>query len=204
MKTAQEKLKSTDGGAERGVLYIALVHHPVLNRRGEIIASAITNLDLHDLARTARTYEVPTCFVVTPLEDQQALAHRLVDHWRVRIGKELAPDREEALRRLCVVESIAAAKKEIEAEWGVPPLVWATTAREMESPLTHRQARARLAEASRPCLLLFGTGWGLAPSVLAEVDGVLAAIGGFNGYNHLSVRCAAAILMDRLLARECC
>jgi len=55
-------------------LYVALVHYPVLNRKGEIIASALTNLDLHDLARTARTYNIPSCYIVTPLKDQQALA----------------------------------------------------------------------------------------------------------------------------------
>ena len=48
-------------------LFLALIHYPVLNRMGDIIASAITNLDLHDLARSCRTYGVPACYIVTPL-----------------------------------------------------------------------------------------------------------------------------------------
>ena len=52
-------------------------------------------------------------------------------------------------------------------------------------------------------LLLFGTGHGLASSVVELADLVLAPVvgpadddGGF--YNHLSVRSAAAIILDRL------
>lgn len=181
---------------------MALVHHPVLNRKGETIASAVTNLDLHDLARAARTYEIPACFIVTPLKDQQTLVNQLLSHWCKGIGKELHPDREEALKRLQVVESIEAAKSQILADYGQLPTIWATTAREFAGALKHHQAYERLAEAaagSPPFLLLLGTGWGLAPSVLDEADAVLESIRGINGYNHLSVRCAAAILMDRLL-----
>ena len=42
-----------------------------------MIASAVTNLDLHDIARAARTYAVDGVYVVTPLEDQRALVERL-------------------------------------------------------------------------------------------------------------------------------
>ena len=183
-------------------LYVALVHHPVLNRKGEIIASAVTNLDLHDLARAARTYEIPACFVVTPLKDQQDLVASLIGHWCEGVGKELHPDRDEALRRLRVVDSLASAKAEIEARAGCAPFVWATSARDCEGAMSHRKARETLKETDAPVLLLLGTGWGLAPDVLGEADGVLEAIRGLNGYNHLSVRCAAAILMDRLLRVE--
>lgn len=183
-------------------LYVALVHYPVLNRKGETIASAITNLDLHDLARAGRTYDVRACYVVTPLKDQQALSERLLRHWGEGIAKELLPERSEALRRLKVVDDIGSAVEEIRAIHGRRPGIWATTARESERSLTHREARRLLAEDERPYLLLFGTGWGLSPEVLAEADAVLEPIGGLNGYNHLSVRCAAAILFDRLLRAE--
>ncbi|MBW2332764.1 MAG: RNA methyltransferase, partial [Deltaproteobacteria bacterium] len=48
-------------------LYIGLLHYPVYNRRGEIIVSAITSLDLHDLARLAKTYGVKKFYVINPL-----------------------------------------------------------------------------------------------------------------------------------------
>jgi hypothetical protein len=183
-------------------LYVALVHYPVLNRRGETIASAVTNLDLHDLARTARTYEIPACFMVTPLRDQQVLIRRLLDHWCQGVGKELHPDREEALKRLRIADDLATVKEAILQERGESPVIWATKAKAQPGALTHRQARQQLAGDKRPHLLLFGTGWGLAPEALQEVDAVLEPIPGLGAYNHLSVRCAAAILMDRLLRMD--
>ena len=53
----------------------------------------------------------------------------------------------------------------------------------------------------KPILLLFGTGWGLEKSILNEADYVLDPIGGIGEYNHLPVRAAIAIVLDRLLAR---
>ena len=54
-------------------LYVGLVHFPVYNKHRETIASAITPLDIHDFARLGKTYDVSGLFVITPLEDQQAL-----------------------------------------------------------------------------------------------------------------------------------
>lgn len=181
-------------------LYLALVHYPVLNRRGEIIASAVTNLDLHDLARCACTYDLPACFVITPLRDQQALVERLIKHWREGVGSELAPDRERALRLLRLAESIEGAMASLTAECGFRPRLWATTARTGFDGLRHSKARSRLLQDPTPVLLLLGTGWGLADSVMREVEEVLEPIKGPGGYNHLSVRCAAAIMLDRLLS----
>jgi hypothetical protein len=183
-------------------LHVALVHHPVLNRKGDTIASAITNLDLHDLGRLVCTFGIPKCYIVTPLKDQQTLAERLLNHWLEGIGKDLHADREMALRHLQVVESIEAAIFDIESRLGKRPQTWATTARRQEAMLTIGQARKLLAEEVEPRLLLLGTGWGLDPVVLSRADAVLETIQGVNGYNHLSVRCAAAILLDRLLARD--
>ena len=41
--------------------------------------------------------------------------------------------------------------------------------------------------------------WGLAPEVMSRVDGVLPPVGGADAYNHLAVRSAASIILDRLL-----
>ena len=187
-----------EGIGRRAPLYAALVHYPVLNRKGEVIASAVTNLDLHDMARTVRTYGLPACYVVTPLADQRALSEKLADHWRRGIGKELHPDRAEALMRLRVVESIEAAEEDILREQGARPAVWTTTARSLPGALAHEDARRHLLDSEGPFLILFGTGWGLAPAVTDRADAVLEPIHGVDGYNHLSVRCAAAILLDRL------
>ena len=49
-------------------------------------------------------------------------------------------------------------------------------------------------------LLVFGTGWGLAGEVIAGADALLEPVRAreATGYNHLSVRAACAILLDRL------
>lgn len=187
---------------ERFPLYVALVHYPVLNRKGDTIASAITNLDLHDLGRLVCTFGIPTCYIITPLMDQQVLAERVLSHWLVGVGKELHPDRERALRCLRVVEDLDSAKDDISTQWGMKPRVWATSAKWRDDCLTIHRARHLLSERSVPYLLLLGTGWGLAPSVLEGADEILETIRGMNGYNHLSVRCAAAILLDRLLVKD--
>ncbi|MFP5212887.1 MAG: RNA methyltransferase [Acidobacteriota bacterium] len=181
---------------------MALVHYPVLNKRGETIPSAITNLDLHDLARLACTFDLPACYMVTPLKDQQQLSEKLLSHWRERVGKELHPDRERALRRLRVVDSIEAAREDIRERSGTLPKVWATTAREEPGAISISEARRRILDSDSPRLLLLGTGWGLAPSVIEGADAILEPIRGFSGYNHLSVRCAAAIILDRLLCTD--
>ena len=138
-------------------LYVALVHYPVVNRKGEVIASAVTNLDLHDFARTSCTYDVPACFIVTPLEDQKTLTDKLLRHWCEGLGRELHPDRGLALDRLCVVDSIADAGDQIRARCGKAPIVWATTARRHPDVLAQREAIKQLAQGNSPVLLLFGT-----------------------------------------------
>jgi hypothetical protein len=61
--------------------------------------------------------------------------------------------------------------------------------------------RAAIKE-DHPHLLLFGTGWGLEKGIVERADIVLAPIDGLSGYNHLPVRAAVAIILDRLLGRE--
>jgi hypothetical protein len=52
-----------------------------------------------------------------------------------------------------------------------------------------------------PLMILFGTGFGMAPEVQQRADVVMAPIRGVGEYNHLSVRSAAGIILDRLRGR---
>ncbi len=175
-------------------VYVALVHYPVLNKEGRIIASSITNLDLHDIARVCRTYGVKGYFVVQPLKDQRELVQELLEYWQNGYGRVYNPDRQEALRILRVVPSLAVAIKEA----GHPILI-GTEARAGWANLSFRKGR-ELVHSGRPVLLLFGTAWGLAPKILTRCDYVLEPLRGqADEYNHLSVRAAAAIIVDRLL-----
>ncbi len=193
---------SDTGMVKEPILYLALVHAPVRNRRGEEIAAAVTNLDLHDMARLACTYELPACYVVTPLKDQQDLVHRLIHHWLYGVGSQLHPDRERALRRLRVVSTLDEAIAHVEKEHGRPPFLWATSARASGTDVEPAEARMILETTGRPGMLVFGTGWGLAEKVWRLCHGTLRPVEGRGDYNHLSVRCAAAILVDRFFREK--
>lgn len=183
-------------------LYVALVHYPVYDKNGRRIASAITTFDLHDLSRAAKTYGVRRFFVATPLLDQQKLASRVLDHWRTGYGARYNPNRKEALDLIGVCHGIEDAVREVTDMEGEAPLLIATDARRQDKPtLSYAEAR-RLLRSGKPVLLLFGTAWGLDREVMESVDHVLDPVEGGTGWNHLSVRGAAAIILDRLAGRE--
>jgi hypothetical protein len=182
-------------------LYIALVHYPVLDRTGRVITSAITSLDIHDLARSARTYDVRSFFVIHPIPEQRDFAQRVIEHWSEYPGREFDSRRREALDLVEVIDNLDMALDAVFAQSGEPPLIAATSARSIGSSV-YSKIRTRLeVSGGPPILLLFGTGFGLAPAILERADIVLAPVYGPGNYNHLSVRAAAAIILDRLKGR---
>lgn len=177
---------------------IALVHHPVLDKNAEIIGSAITNLDLHDIARAARTYGVANYFITTPYEDQKELAAEIIDHWQKGHGASYNPARKEALSIVRLADSVGEVIDEMTAQYGQRVFVVATSARRYENTIGYAELKERIA-GQTPILLLFGTAHGLAPEVLEMADAVAEPLRGATEYNHLSVRSAASIICDRLL-----
>ena len=182
-------------------LDLALVHYPVSNKNGETIGSAVTNLDLHDIARAGRTFGIDTLYIVTPFADQQALVRDILAHWQTGHGATYNPKRKDALSLVRVCGDLAEMYELVEAKWQQRPTVLATSARPNANQLDYAEARQRIF-AGEPHLILFGTGWGMTPEVLAEVDALLPPITGFGEYNHLSVRSAAAIVLDRVLGKH--
>ena len=184
-------------------LYAALVHHPVLDKDGREVATAVTNLDVHDLARLARSYDLGAAFVVTPVEAQRRLVGGILDHWLTGAGRDRVPARAEAMSRLRVVPDVETARAEVEAGEGQAPLLWATAAREVPGTavMTEWGAWKEARAGGRPGLLLFGTGHGLSARLVAACDGLLPPIRA-GGYNHLSVRAAIAIALDRLVGER--
>ncbi|HEY5959963.1 MAG TPA: RNA methyltransferase [Polyangiaceae bacterium] len=181
---------------------VALLHYPVLDRSGQEITTAVTNLDVHDIARSAYTYGVERYFIVHPIDAQRSLVERVRDHWVTGAGRLRIPDRRLAMQAVDVVPDLASAT----ARWGnsLPVEIWTTSAAEDVASLQHEQARELLQSEGPNLLIVFGTGWGLSPSVHARGAHRLAPILSPrpDGYNHLSVRAAAAILFDRLLSRR--
>ena len=181
---------------------MGLVHHPVVDKNGREIASAVTPTDLHDLARSARTYGVETLWIITPLRDQQKLAARMMGFWQKGVGAGYNPNRGQALDLVRVVDGVEEALAGQTLDWGGAPLVWATSASAGAGErLGFDRAREMLAQ-GRPAFLLFGTAWGLAPAVIERCDHILAPLKGPGEYNHLSVRSAAAVVLDRLMGRS--
>ncbi len=184
-----------------GNLYLALIHHPVYNIHGEVIASAVSNLDLHDISRVAKTYGLRGFYIVTPLEDQQRLVKRIVSHWTEGVGGKYNPDRRDALRLIRVTASLEAVREEIARNGGGVPVTVVTDAKPHVRNISYR-VLAGMMKDERPYLLLFGTAWGMTREFIDEADHILAPIMGDSGYNHLSVRSAAAIVLDRLFGRD--
>ncbi len=178
--------------------WLGLVHHPVRDRAGDVITTAVTNLDVHDIARTCRSYDLAGYLVVTPIEAQRALVERILSHWRTGAGARRVPERAEALRITEVVPSIDAAVARVAAAEGEPPRVIATSARPTAGVPEVRYEGLGRELRDRPGLLLFGTGHGLTRETLEGVDGLLPPIRPRAEYNHLSVRAAVAITLDRL------
>jgi hypothetical protein len=180
-------------------IYLALVHYPVLDREQQIIPTTVTNLDLHDMARSARTYDLTGFFVVHPIEAQRVLAERIRGHWTEGSGGKRIPDRPAALKLIEVVTSLEAMGEELGRRHGVAPELWTTAAQARSTVTSYREGRELLSSDGPPVVLVFGTGWGLAPVVLEQATVRLEPIVGRGDWNHLSVRAACAITLDRLL-----
>ncbi|WP_022662291.1 tRNA (guanosine(37)-N1)-methyltransferase TrmD [Paucidesulfovibrio longus] len=194
-----ETLKAAPRATRGRNLHLALVHYPVLNKFGDTVAVSLTNLDIHDMSRVSRTYALGGLTLVTPIEDQRELAATLLDHWVSGAGGKANPDRAEALRQARVATDIAEAVRMVEERTGQRPRIVATSAR-MDPKggvlRTPEQVRAWLDD--EPVLLLFGTGSGLAPQALEGAE-LLRPLRCLDDYNHLSVRSAVAITVDRIL-----
>ena len=180
-------------------LYLGLVHYPIYDKRKEIVASAVTNFDIHDIARCARTFGVGGFFIVTPLESQIQLVERIVHHWTEGPGFAYNPTRGESLSLIRISRAIDEADHEISRLWGKKVVRIATGASPHPKHIGFEFLRKLIEDQNNPFFLLFGTGWGLTREVKDSSDYVLAPIEG-KGYNHLPVRSAVAIILDRLLA----
>lgn len=184
-------------------LYLALIHYPVTNKKGAVIASALTTIDMHDIARAAITFGVRGFYVVTPLRDQQILAHEVIDHWTRGVGGELNPFRKQALELIRVVSTFEDAVADIKNERNAPVVTIATSAADHDGAVDTTHLARRL-ENDASHVVTFGTAWGMSSDFINRCDLVLAPVHGTSGYNHLSVRSAVSILLDRICRDRNC
>jgi hypothetical protein len=185
----------------RSPFSIALVHHPVHDKNGQVVTTAVTNLDIHDIARAARTFGADRYYLVTPVPDQQALVRRIADHWQQGWGASYNPKRKAALDLVSVAPTVTAVREEMRCRFGREPKVVVTGAAGRPGSVSPSRLAELIAAGGESYLLLFGTGWGLTEEVFAAADLVLEPITGGGDYNHLSVRSAVSIYLDRLFGR---
>jgi hypothetical protein len=180
-------------------LYVALMHYPMKSLKGGVVATAVTSLDVVDIARSCRTYNVARYFIVHPLESQRTIVERILEFWRTE-----RPSRVEAVEIVSVVEDLERCFAEVAEREGDEPLIWGTSARSgLPYPrIEWEEARRHLRTGRKPVLLLFGTGNGMAEELLWACDALLPPVREKSDYNHLSVRAAAAIILDRLKGDE--
>lgn len=181
-------------------VYIALVHYPAYNSRLEVVSTAFKSIDAHDISRDATTYGVRKFYLINPVEEQRRLAGRLVDHWVEGEGRNFNETKSKAFGIISIISTIEEAIGQIEKIEGKKPKIVATDARFSDDMTGYRTLREKIFENEEPFLILFGTGSGLTLETIKAADYVLRPISGYSEFNHLSVRSAAAIVLDRLLS----
>ncbi|MEI7639136.1 MAG: RNA methyltransferase [Syntrophus sp. (in: bacteria)] len=180
---------------------IALLHYPVFNKHRNIVTTAVANMDVHDISRVARTYGMQRFYIVTPIEVQRVLVQSILDHWQQGYGATYNPSRREAFEHVCVKETFAMVGNDIKALSGRRPRLVVTGASLNRSLTSFKKMKSILEKDDHPYLIVFGTGWGLADGIVDQADYCLEPVRGRSDYNHLSVRSAAAVVLDRLFGK---
>jgi len=179
-------------------LYVTLVHHPIKNKDGEIVTTAVTNMDVHDIARLSATFGFKAYYVVTPITEQKALVKRIIEHWKGTYGRLRNNNRSAALNFVEISSSLEDVVSDIENKTGKKVKIIATSAKKSAHTISISDFANKELNKNNAYLLMFGTGWGLAETVMGNADYVFEPLSYGTGYNHLSVRSAVSIIMDRL------
>lgn len=194
----KESKKTAAVGFKRPRMAVALVHYPIMDRERKVVATNITNFDIHDIARACTVYGVEKYYIVHPMAEQLMFVERILDHWRVGLGARYNPYRKTALGNVVPAKDL----EEVLRDWG-PCLKVGTHARPVPGVPEWSVGRFRehLAEPRNSGLLIFGTGFGLTQEFMQGLDAVLESIRGAppEDYRHLSVRSAVSIYLDRIL-----
>lgn len=179
-------------------LALGLVHHPILDRHKNIVATNITNFDIHDIARACKVYGVEKYYIIHPIVEQLMFVERVLDHWRTGVGAKYNDYRRRSLEPVKVASSVEQAREDWKGT-----LVIGTHARPVNGvrQWTCKELKEKLAEPEQRVLLLFGTGYGMTDDLMQTMDGVLESIKGAppQDYRHLSVRSAVSIYLDRVM-----
>ena len=183
-------------------LFVALLHDQMVDKTGKMVTTSVTLIDVHDISRSSRTFGAGGLFVVHPSQTIRALVRTIKTHWDSGFGATYNPNRTDALGVLSIVTDLDEALLHIERRTGQLPKLIATSARDGDDRISYDAMRTEIAKRESPFLLMFGTGWGMSDELMARANYVLKPINGPTDYNHLSVRAACAITLDRLMGER--
>lgn len=179
-------------------IYIALIHNPVFDKNGKIITSSIVPYDIVDISRAARTFGVINFYVVHPFKSQRDTIKRVLKFWIEEKGSFYNEDRKEALKLVKIKRNLNEVIKEVKENEKIEPKIILTSAKKYEENINYEFLKDILSK--YPIIILFGTGWGIVKDKI-KYDYILEPIFGFpsnNNYNHLTVRSACSIILDRI------
>jgi hypothetical protein len=178
---------------------IAIIHYPVYDKNGDIVATSITNLEIHDIARTCMTFGLDLCYIVTPLAKQRGITEKLIHHWTDGYGSRYNPVRAEALKKVVIKTDVDDMVSQMKGN----PIIVGTSSKERPGKsISYREIQVLIEKETRPLVLLFGTGWGLSSEVVDRCEKMLMPIKGNGDYNHLSLRVALGIILDRIFGER--
>jgi hypothetical protein len=181
-------------------LNVVLLHEGMVDKTGKAVTTSLTLIDVHDIARSSKTYGLRNFYVAHPSSTLRKLSNALEKHWEEGFGATYNPNRKEAISLVEVTANLDEVIHSVEMKFGKLPKIIATSARPGPDRISYDQMKSIiLSDPTTPYLIMFGTGWGMGPELLSRADYFLAPINGPTPYNHLSVRSACAIILDRIL-----
>ena len=162
------------------------------------MTTAVTNMDIHDISRAAKTYGVKRFYIITPIEQQKRFVERILRHWQKGYGIIYNPSRKQAFDIVSVQDTLDDTITTLSRETGERVNVVVTSASSRGTCLTCEDLGKKISQSMEAFLIVFGTGWGIAEEVMQKADFFVEPIRGNSDYNHLSVRSAATVTLDRL------
>ncbi len=179
-------------------LNVILLHDNMVDKQKNIVTTSLTMIDLHDIARSCRTFGVNNTFVCHSSPSLRKLAETLKAHWMTDFGEKYNGNRKDALMRVHIIREIDEAISILDKQYGKLPKLIASSARDGGRRVSFNEMKTLLEKDDTPYLLMLGTGWGMSDELLSRADYFLEPIKGPTDYNHLSVRSACAIMLSRL------
>ncbi len=180
--------------------YVALMHTQIKLKDGTVGTTSVTSIDLHDTARSCSTYGIKNFFMVSPLLDQQKIIGTFLNFWQSPEGKAYNESRYHAVSKVKPAHTFNEVIEYITSLEGVAPIVIGTSAKtHQHAKLIDYHNKKIVWGHKRPVLFIFGTGQGLEDALINTCDYLLTPVTGMTSYNHLSVRSAIAIILDRWL-----